>query len=267
MRVPTGDGQLVAGARPEILADALDVCRRHQLILREVWPARHGNSVFVARVTVAAGCDLALKRTVPGRSRSEVAALSAWRQAGAAVRLHAGLEADVFLLEWLDGPCLAVCSVATIDVPALGRMLRALHAVSPPAELVELRHLFASNTALGEALPEAMRRLFAHLTGDLYGAELESETLLHGDLSPINVILTAAGPKVIDPVGYRGLAAWDVAQLAAAAYGRGLADLLPGLLAGYGSEPPFLSGHHSLDCRSSDLGPTGQAGLCLLLHA
>lgn len=46
---------------------------------------------------------------------------------------------------------------------------------------------------------------------------------------------------VIDPVGYRGPAAWDIAQLAGAAEGRGQAGLLPGLLAGHGSEPPFLA--------------------------
>lgn len=170
---------MIAGARSDIRADALDVCRRHDLTLRAVWPARHGNSVFMARVTDAAGRDLALKQTLPGRSRSEVAALCAWQETGAAVRLHTELEADVFVMEWLDGPCLADCPVASLYILALGRMLGALHAVSPPGELLELRPRFAADVASAGALSGAMQRCFGYLSAVLYGADFGCQTLLH----------------------------------------------------------------------------------------
>jgi hypothetical protein len=46
-----------------------------------------------------------------------------------------------------------------------------------------------------------------------------AQALLHGDLVPSNIILTGRGPVAIDPVGYRGPAAWDLAQLAVALAG------------------------------------------------
>jgi hypothetical protein len=55
------------------------------------------------------------------------------------------------------------------------------------------------------------------------------------------VVLTEAGPRLIDPVGRRGLAAWDLAQLAVAAEGRGQRRLLGGLTEGYGGAPPRLA--------------------------
>jgi hypothetical protein len=48
------------------------------------------------------------------------------------------------------------------------------------------------------------------------------------------------GPGWSTPLGRRGLAAWDLAQLAAAAAGRGLPPLLPALLEGYGQRPALV---------------------------
>jgi hypothetical protein len=64
--------------------------------------------------------------------------------------------------------------------------------------------------------------------------------LLHGDLVPANVVVTSAGPRLIDPIGRRGLPAFDIGQLAAAAEGRGIRCLLPALLEGYGERPVLI---------------------------
>jgi Ser/Thr protein kinase RdoA (MazF antagonist) len=65
--------------------------------------------------------------------------------------------------------------------------------------------------------------------------------LLHGDLGPYNVVVSPRGPVFIDPIGSRGLPAWDLARLAAAWEALGRSRILAPLLAGYGERPPFLA--------------------------
>lgn len=229
-------------AKQDVRADAVALCRRHDLTLLTVWPAANGNSVLVARVRDRLGRELALKRTLPGRAAAEVAALRCWLQTGGAARFVGELEEDVFLTEWLHGPSVAdMPSGATIEVPALGRMLRLLHGATVPAGLHPLRTRFAPEGSAGQALPPELHQRFVSLARILYAAHWGTSAVLHADLSPINVLITAQGPRVIDPAGYVGLPAWDIAQLAAAAEGRGRPGLLTGLLAGYGAPPPLLA--------------------------
>ncbi|HEV8637628.1 MAG TPA: phosphotransferase [Chloroflexota bacterium] len=84
------------------------------------------------------------------------------------------------------------------------------------------------------------RALAESLADVLRARHPAADVLLHGDLVPTNVLVTGAGPSLIDPVGRRGLAAWDLAQLAVAAEGRGQRRLLGALVQGYGSSPPLV---------------------------
>lgn len=112
---------------------------------------------------------------------------------------------------------------AALDVPALGRMLQALHRASVPVGLRPLRALFAPEESCGQSLPPELRHRFSSLAGSLFVAYWGAPAILHADLSPINVLITAQGPRVIDPacyVGYRATgsgggrawAGWFVAQ-------------------------------------------------------
>jgi hypothetical protein len=65
--------------------------------------------------------------------------------------------------------------------------------------------------------------------------------LLHGDVVPANIIVVVGEPRVIDPLACRGLPAWDIAQFAVAAAGRGWRDVIGPVLDGYGEKPVRLA--------------------------
>ena len=223
--------------------DALPaLCRRYGLDLIAVYEGTD-RSALVARVRDHTGHDLVLKRTSPARGRGELAALRAWSETGLASRLVAVLEPNLYLAEWLHGPSLAeVTTCGPIDAQAIGRMLHGLHAVPPPPGLRPVRDRFAVAAREGwPRLAPTLRAIGVAITAHLTRDEGPREILLHGDLVPLNVLLTPNGPKIIDPVGYRGVQAWDLAQLAVAAEGRGGGRMLPDLLAGYGSTPPLMA--------------------------
>jgi len=227
----------------ESLGDALSaLCRRYGLDLIAVYEGTD-RSARVAHVRDRVGQDLVLKRTSPERGRGELAALRAWSETGLAARLVAVLEPNLYLVEWLHGPSLAeVMTSEPIDARAIGHMLHGLHAVAPPSSLRPARDHFAVAAHEGwPRLAPALRDLGVAVTARLTRDEAPREILLHGDLVPLNVLLTPDGPKIIDPVGYRGVQAWDLAQLAVAAEGRGGGRMLPDLLEGYGRTPPLMA--------------------------
>ena len=218
------------------------LCRRYGLDLI-VMHEGTDRSALVAHVRDRRGHDLVLKRTSPERGRGELAALRAWSDTGFASRLVAVLEPNLYLAEWLHGPSLAEMAASEpVDAQAIGRMLHGLHAVAPPASLRPVRDRFtvAAHEGWPHLLP-ALRDLGVALTARLTSDEAPREILLHGDLVPLNVLLTLDGPKIIDPVGYRGFHAWDLAQLAVAIEGRGYGRMLPDLLEGYGSTPLLMA--------------------------
>jgi len=227
----------------ESTGDAMGaLCRRYGL---DLIAAHEGTdrSALVAHVRDGTGHDLVLKRTSPERGGGELATLRAWSGTGLASRLVAVLEPNLYLAEWLRGPSLAeVITAGPIDARAIGRMLHGLHAVPPPSGLRPVRDRFAVAAREGwPALPPALRALGVPITAHLTRYKAPHAILLHGDLVPLNVLLTPDGPKVIDPIGYRGFPAWDLAQLAVAAEGRGGCRMLPDLLTGYGSTPPSMA--------------------------
>jgi hypothetical protein len=222
--------------------DAAEACRRLGLTLEEMLPVgRPGPGVFVARVRTASGERLLLKRASPETAAFELAALRAWSATGLTPRFVDEPEPGLYLVEWLEGTPLHELPDPRSAAVGVGRALRVLHgAAPPPAVCPDTRNQYApGRPGLGHLAPEleACRR---RLAADILARHPVEDTLLHGDVVPAQVWLTGAGPRLVNPLGRRGLAAWDVAQLAAAAAGRGLPPLLPALLAGYGERPALV---------------------------
>ncbi|HZB96546.1 MAG TPA: aminoglycoside phosphotransferase family protein [Herpetosiphonaceae bacterium] len=219
-----------------------ELCRRHHLDLIGVPEGRAGGSELVALVRDRHGRHLVLKQTMPW-AVSEITALRAWSATGLAASFVAILEPTIYLAEWLPGPSVADVPLdQPIDARAIGRMLRGLHQVPPPGDLLDIRERFGPGIVIEwRALPTGMRAVGAQVAARLYRDRAASAVFLHGDLVPSNIILTGSGPKVIDPLGCRGPAAWDIAQLAVAAEGRERHRLLGELLAGYEETIPLLA--------------------------
>jgi aminoglycoside phosphotransferase (APT) family kinase protein len=225
------------------LETAEELCRRYGLDLVAIHAQDTETSRLVACVRDQRGRQYVLKQTTPERGTNELAALRAWQPTGYVPRLVAELEPDLYLAEWLTGPSLAeLPNNAPLDAQAIGHMIRGLHDIPPPDDLPTVSNPFAVRSQEDWApLPPAMRAMAAGLTARLDEYKPPRLVRTHGDLVPTNVILTADGPKAIDPLGCRGLPSWDLAQLAAAGAGRGRAHLLPSFLAGYGEEPSLIA--------------------------
>ncbi len=231
-----------------VAGPVVSLCHRYKLDLIAVYAESETNagarSFLVAQVRDRTGRQLVLKRTTPERGLSEIAALRRWSESGLASRLVAVLEEpDLYLTEWLQGPSIAqLPDQEPLDATAVGRMLRGLHSVAPPPELPPVRDLFVLPIQEGwSLLSPAMRSLGQNITTRLFAYQPPRVVLLHGDLVPLNVLLTPDGPKVIDPFGQQGLPAWDLAQLAVAVAGRSNRRILPALLDGYDAVPPLLA--------------------------
>lgn len=221
---------------------AARTCARHGLTLEGLLPGRATASVFVARVRNHAGERLVLKRPSPAASAGEIAVVRAWSDAGIGPRLVGEPEPGLYLAEWIEGTPLVDLSDAAPAVGVrIGRAIRHLDALPPPDGLGHTRdELRPGRSAAWTSLPSGMRALAESLADVLRARDPAAGVLLHGDLVPTNVLVTDAGPRLIDPVGRRGFAAWDLAQLAVAAECRGQRRLLGAPVAGYGSSPPLI---------------------------
>jgi hypothetical protein len=218
-------------------------CARHGLTLEGLLPGRATASVFVARVRTGAGERLVLKRPAPALCAGEIAVVRVWSGMGVGPRLVGEPEPGLYLAEWIDGtPLAALADPGPAAGAAIGRVLRRLHALPPPDGLAHARdQLGPGRSSEWTALPAEMRALAESLADVVRARHPAADMLLHGDLVPSNLLVTGAEPRLIDPVGLRGPAAWDLAQLAVAAEGRGQRGLLGPLVAGYGRSPPLLA--------------------------
>ena len=122
--------------------------------------------------------------------------------------------------------------------------MRRLHSVSPPEGLPKLWERFSPEVVLAEwngALPSRMLERAAALAIQLRTHRADPAVLVHGDLVPSNVLIRPDGSVVIiDPIGFVGMRARDLAQMAVATAGRDRRLNLDDLLKGYGERPPFI---------------------------
>ena len=118
------------------------------------------------------------------------------------------------VLPRLDGPTLLQVllsgDLSTAEGGALlAALYRAVHATPPPAEAPSLSAWFDSATQFSGGIPEPIATRVFKLIERLP----PGEGLCHTDLHPGNVIMTAAGPRIIDWVGMvRAPAALDLAR-------------------------------------------------------
>jgi tRNA A-37 threonylcarbamoyl transferase component Bud32 len=207
------------------------------LTLRAVLPSE--GSRFVARVWDGQH-ELAFK-VVGERGTAEVLVLRVWSAAGLGPRWFRQVRDDAYTCEWIQGQTLSGRSNSDI-LQQIGRLLRSMHEAPIPEGLQS-----PSARVSAQAIRNTWKRLKsswlnqATVVGQAIQDELAgAQALLHGDLVPSNIILTGRGPVAIDPVGYRGPAAWDLAQLAVALVGTERRANLAHLVRGYGTRPPLL---------------------------
>ncbi|MDA7966967.1 aminoglycoside phosphotransferase family protein [Ruegeria sp.] len=170
-------------------------------------------------------------RTDRGNEAAGTRLLQAWRDRGA-VRVRAETESAV-LMDWLDGPSLGDAARGGDPDRALellAKTARRLH--QPPQRtvpgltpLIEVfAPLFSAN--FSETCPAPFRQDIQRaiaLAQTLLDTQ-PTQTALHGDLHPDNVILTATGPVVIDAKGYIGDPAFELAN--AIRHPKGMPDLV-----------------------------------------
>lgn len=225
------------------MLDPRDLCGRHGLALLEDLSSRGSTSALVLHVRDREGAEHVLKQAQPEDGAAEVAALRAWKRSGVTPCLTSELEPGLWLLEWIPGRSMAEIPLSeTVASDEIGRALANLHRTSPPVGIPDIGSSFVLEPAESWLrLPQSMCLLAGRLATVLRHHETDAPVLLHADLVPANVILTRYGPKFIDPVGRRGFAAWDLAQLAAAAEGWGRRGILAPLLQGYGRTPCLMA--------------------------
>jgi streptomycin 6-kinase len=216
--------------------DIEELCERNDLRIVRPLPNRGGASLRVLQVETPSGEMLVLKQTLPTRSRAEIACLRAWNETKVTARLLDVLTPDCYLIEFIEGPTLADVGNRQ-NLAAVGKALRLLHAVEPPATLANVDDLLTEDVQGWDRLLPEQRQRAVEAVSRL--RQSNHAQLLHADLVPANVILSLGGPKVIDPVGRLGGAEWDVAQLVVTFFGRFGEICLAELLEGYG-EPPAL---------------------------
>lgn len=219
------------------------VCQRLGLELVEVLRRQSGGSTFVGHVRSPSGDEYVLKQLTPLFGVSEIPSLRTLSDRGITPRFISEVGPNLYLAEWLPGRSLADVPVGVpVDGEAIGVLLRRLHRIDPPVELPAVRDAFLPEfIATWTHLPIPLRTLAEQLNATLLSQPPLGDVFLHGDLVPANVMLTPNGVRFIDPHGRRGLPAWDLAQLAVSAAGRGRTGLLFALRRGYGADVPLLA--------------------------
>lgn len=219
------------------------ICAREGFDIVAVLPPGDG-SLFVARVRDRSGRSLLLKRSSGLRGYAEMRVLQAWNEAGHGLGGLTAVDRRTYVRDWIEGSSLQEGQeFRPVALGLVGGLLRTLHTTRPPARLLPLKARLARWDARRDWAP---RLSLAMLDSAGRAAEALSHEgpkhghLLHGDLVPANVLLTNDGPVLIDPIGFLGPPAWDLAQLAVAVSGRDRIANLADLVAGYGYEPPLL---------------------------
>ena len=221
-----------------VVEDLSRLIRELGLAVEAVIPTE--DSRFVARVFD--GERHLMLKAVGNRGADEIRVLHAWAIAGVGPRWFRQVGSDAYLCEWLEGDTLA--RTGPLSVETVGRQLRLLHSASIPPGLKSLAGRlspkFVEQGWRGTLSDDWLRRA-ASLAQFLHDQlEHEPVCLLHGDVVPANIIVAGGQPALIDPVGYSGPAAWDLAQLSVAMVGTDRRENLALLVQGYGFRPPIL---------------------------
>jgi streptomycin 6-kinase len=201
---------------PSLVADAASAWQLH--VGAPFEPG--GNVGWVAPVRRADGSDAVLKVECPGHRNPWAAkGLQHWAGRGAPRLLDSDEATQVLLLErcvpGTNGDDLDVATATEV----VASVLAELHAVDPPAK-DEFQQLAMLVERFRETMwdwferfePPMDRGVFAH-ADELFASLTSPSTdtvLLHGDLGPGNVVLSARGWLAIDPYPVLGDRAFDV---------------------------------------------------------
>lgn len=230
-----------SGIMSQLFSDPLALCKEHSLDLLEVFPATNG-SRFVGRVRDTTGTELLIKAAKPDLPASfgEAQALAYWEGIQGVPRLVQELEPGVFLREFVEGPTLADLADGGIYFAGeVGALAQRIH-LTPPASMQQLSKWM---TTVAEKLK--LRKIQGDMAAAFAYEVLEAQlgrgfttpVTLHGDYWPSNIILSPDGLFLIDPYGYAGPAAFDLASFVIATPSDNCARLLASVLRGYGSAP------------------------------
>lgn len=221
-----------------------DVCARHGLIVLERLELPGGASHFVARVRDSAGGVRLLKRGNGLRGQGEIPALKAFSDSGHVPGAVHQLDDATFLCEWVDGVPLdrSPGEVGNL-LRRCGKALREMHAVAVPAfPFMPIRQRAGPEWFERDmgSLPEAWHGSARAASEALCSYRDGDAVLLHGDCVPQNVLISGERVVFVDPIGFLGPRAWDLAQLAIAVPGRDRRANLEDIVAGYGTRPALV---------------------------
>jgi len=219
---------------------AREVCRVHGLQIVDFVVDADG--YFVVHARDIEGQEVLVKQTTARSGAGEIAALAVWADTGITPCIREIPQPGLYVADWIAETVMAELPTdAAIDAGSIGRALAQLHGTTSPGEAIDMRASFAWLATSWDALLPALAVLAQDLTEQLLRDEPLSPVLLHGDLVPYNVILTADGPRFIDPTGNWGTPSWDLAKLAVAWEAMGRQQILAALIDGYGAQPPAMA--------------------------
>lgn len=199
------------------------------------------SSNFVARVRMQDGQEALLKDA----DERELAVLRAWHDSGVTPQVLSVLEGGLCLRQWARG--LEVGSLpdgGSALAERVGAALRLLH-VAPDEGTSSLPSIMAWLASQEGYLHEAehlapLEREAAVRTLGALLSDPGEEVLVHGDAYYRNVLFDEDADRisVIDPRGFLGPGAFDLACYACMSPSASPLGVLGGLARGYGGEPP-----------------------------
>lgn len=222
-----------------MVEDVTSLIRELGLTLEAVMPT--DGSSFVGRVSD--GERRLVLKVIGKRGTDEMRVLDAWTRSGVGPRWFQPVKNDAYLYEWIEGVTLAAGPAPAL-LEAVGQQLRSLHEVPIPAGLKSLSGRIspkAVEEGWKRTLKSAWLRRAVSLAESLHEQLEHQPVLLHGDVVAANIVVSHGRPTLIDPVGYCGAAAWDLAQLSVALVGTERRENLRHLVRGYGVSPPLMN--------------------------
>jgi streptomycin 6-kinase len=220
-----------------------EICVANNLIpLYELAPGCSESILFVVEAGPGDRAVLKLSKSTP-HTIGEAAALRAWMKTGLVVRLRDELAPGALLLDFVDGPSLSETLTPSLtELPAVISLCHALHTEAAPENAIPLAWKIGF-IAEHPRLEASERKVAGELAEDLaLRLPAEPYVLLIGDLTPSNLISSPGGLILIDPHGFRGPPAYDLAYFATSAATETLdpREIASALLTAYGKAAPLF---------------------------